>query len=142
MKRILVLLPLLAFAAGCMSALAAPGPFVESLTTQTLTQAAPTVATDGLALGGLRGFRVSICVVGGNLAASGNLRAYVYVPSQAHWIHNPDQDLVVTNTGVPCQLFSDRVPSVRKGRVLYVNDTVGVSAGTTATVLIEGAVAQ
>lgn len=144
MKRTLLLLLSLALAPACMPANAATPspmlPIIEFASTQTLTQAAPTLTTDGISLSHTLAFRASVCVIGGNLTASGNLRAWVYVPTQLQWIHNPSMDLAITNTGVPCQLWGDISSSIHRGQFKMVDDSVGASAGTTAQVLIEAVV--
>lgn len=109
---------------------------LEYSTSQTLTQTAPTLSTDGSPLGHTTAFRVSMCATSGTLSGAGNLRAWVYVPTQAHWMRNPELDLTVTSTG-QCQLFPDMVTSVHSGRVKFLTDGVTTSGATTATILLE-----
>lgn len=134
MRHLVFLLPFL------LAATPSPTfPIIEYKTTQSLTQALPTVSTDGMSLSASLAYRVSICAASGTLSGTGNLRAYVYVPSQGQWMNNPDQDVAVTSTG-PCELFSDRPSSIHKGQLKYVADSVGTSGASTVTVLIEAVV--
>lgn len=129
----------LAAGLACLSfaAFAAPARFITEA--QALTRAVPTLATEGMGLSGVKGYRVSVCAESGQtLAGTGNLRAWLYNPDAGLWMRNPALDLAITVT-VRCQVFPDvRVAAELEHRVLYANDTVGVSGGTTATMRVDG----
>lgn len=133
MKRAAVILALAATAAAALPARY----FYES---QSTTRDAPTLATEGMGLHGVTGFRVSICAESGQtLSGTGNLRAYLYHTDAALWMRNPDLDLAVDASSVRCQAFPDMTTGTTVGhRVLFAADTVGVSGGTTVTVRIDG----
>src|SRR4051812_46307439 len=89
---------------------------------QSLTRGAPTLATEGMSLVGVKGFRVSICAQSGQtLSGAGSLRAYLYHSDAALWMRNPSLDLSVTAAGVRCQAFPDFVTGADPGnhRVLF-----------------------
>ena len=154
MTRRLLLVPILALlvsaGSGCSPAHAAtPSPMlpvIEYLTTQSLTQAAPTSSTDGMDLSHVLAYRLSVCGIGGNLQATGSLKVYVYSDTQAAatggngWMHNSDQDKSIANNGEACQLWSDLPSSIHKGRVKYVSTGTTLSAGTQVSVLVQAVV--
>lgn len=133
MKRFAALFALVTFA------FATPTFAVDTLVSnQPLSNSAPTAASEGMSLGGVRGFRVSVCAqVGQTLSGTGTLLAYWYDSVAALWMRNPALDWSVTATGVRCQVFPDqRVVAASAGRVFYATSALTVSGGTTAATRI------
>lgn len=133
MKRLLAALLL----AAAVPALALPSRYLYQ--TQALTQAAPSLSTDGMSLGDVLGFRVSVCAASGQtLTGGGTLRAWLYHTDAGLWMRNPSLDLTVSASGVRCQVFPDAQPVVLLShRVYFASDTVTVSGGTTLDVRID-----
>jgi hypothetical protein len=86
------------------------------------TQAAPTVATDGLDLKGLAGVTVMLKTAS-NATAGGTLQAYVLNPETSAWYRVPDLDLTATATTV--QSWPGLYVPVPKGRVYWVPSGIG-----------------
>jgi hypothetical protein len=111
--------------------------FTES---QALTRAAPTLATEGILLGGREtGLRVVLSAEDTRtLSGAGTLRCYYYDNTLAAWIRNPDLDISITasHASVRRVAFPDQAIFVPNGRILYAADSVTVSAGTTVDVQI------
>lgn len=121
---------------------AAPPPFhagmVEFSASQNLTGSAPASATDGIALRGIVGYRLSVCATSTNtLSGAGTVLAYVYVPTQGAWARNPSLDFTMSASSVKCQLFPDIISYIHWGQLKYVPSGVTVSGGTTVSTLIE-----
>ena len=101
------------------------------------TRAAPTVAAEGLDLGGAKGIRLSVCAASGQtLSGAGTMRAWYYSPKAAKWMRNPGLDFVVTASGVQCQVFPDLLATVNQdgSKVIWAADAVTVSGGAALVV--------
>lgn len=118
----LCVLPALAFAQSARS-------FSEA---QALTRAAPTTNSEGMQLGNVSGYRISICADSGQtLSGAGTIDIYWYSYDAALWMRNRDLALNVTASGVRCQVFADnRVAAKLGGRLLPAANAVTVSAGS------------
>lgn len=131
-RAVAVCLSLLALTSGA----AAPPSFSE---TQALTRAAPATATLGMALGGVKSFRLSVCAASGQtLTGAGTLDVWLYDSVDALWKLNTGLELAVDASGVRCQVFPDFPVDVSKDgtRVLPATNSVTVSGGTTVVVRI------
>lgn len=115
--------------------------------TPILTRAVPTLASEGMDLGNIDGFRVSVCAASGQtLSGGGNLNAYLYNYDTALWQRNPGLDWAISVTATSCsgalcrcQVFPDQVVAAALGsRVLYAPNAVTISSGTTVVVRIDG----
>jgi hypothetical protein len=120
--------------------MALPLTFSES---QLLTAAAPSAATDGMAVGGLQGLMVTVetaVPASQTLSGAGTLQCYVYDSAfnagAGAWSRLPQGDLTVSTSGVSRLAFqADEVLVGRNGsRIVWKANGVTVSAGTTVTV--------
>jgi hypothetical protein len=105
---------------------------VSSKAVGTGTDDAPTLATEGSQLNGVRGFVV--CLEADStrtLSGAGTLLAYLYDPFGQIWCRAPDLDLYVTASAVRGQAWPGNEVVVGKGRIAYVCSGVTVSAGGT-----------
>jgi hypothetical protein len=95
------------------------------------TSAAPTTATQGLALKDLVGLTVVVSAdSGATLSGAGTLRCYVYDADIARWTRCPAADLSVTASAVRDQMFSSfQVLAPRADRIEWAADTVTLSGG-------------
>jgi hypothetical protein len=106
-----------------------------------LSAAAPSAATDGIPLTGLKAVQV---IVSANatrtLSGAGNLRVYIYDPTVARWVRVPALDLAVSTSGVRDLAFEAfAVSGERSGaRLAVIPDSVTVSAGTDVRVHLLG----
>lgn len=99
---------------------------------------APSTSTEGMSLGGVGGFRLSICAASGQtLSGTGTMQAYDYVVAEGLWSRDVGLDQTVTATG-RCQTFPDFIVGGRFDRVRFVSSAVTVSAGTTLDVILDG----
>lgn len=108
--------------------------------TQNLTGSAPTLATQGASLINGAGLRLGVSAPSGQtLSGAGSIAIYLYNPSLAAWVRNPDLDLAITaaHAGVRRVTFPDQPIAVPLGRVLGVPVGVTVSGGTTVDVTHE-----
>lgn len=110
---------------------------------QALTRAAPTLATEGMPVGGLTGIMVAVetaTPATQTLSGAGTLNCYVYDTAlnaaAGAWARLPQGDLTVGTASVARLAFqADEVLVGRNGsRILWVATGVTVSAGTTVTV--------
>lgn len=106
-----------------------------------LTGTAPTQATEGQAIKDLAGITVIIetSTPGSQtLSGTGTLRCYIYdgaTGGPQAWSRCPALDLAVTASGVARMAFpAVAVDAPRNARVLWLPDSVTVSAGTRVTV--------
>jgi hypothetical protein len=95
------------------------------------TSAAPTLATEGIALQDLDSISVVVSAdLTRTLSGTGNLRCYIYDPEIARWVRCPGADLAVTASAVRDMAFPDmEVITPRAQRIEWAADTVAVSAG-------------
>lgn len=96
--------------------------------TQALTRAAPTLATEGLSLAGTKRYTVSVCAAAGQTITAGTSRAWWFNPVRKLWQPSAALD-VPLDVGKRCttRTFSGVHPV---GNILYANDSVTLSAGT------------
>ena len=145
MKRLALLLSLLATGALAL--------VIPSLA-ETVTVAAgsatrstpPSTTADGMALGGVRSFRITVCAASGQtLSGAGSVQMWLYDPVAALWTRNPglDQTITVTATSCAgaacqCQAFPDLVAGNNNMgfRVEPYLNAVTVSGGANVTVRI------
>lgn len=89
-------------------------------TCTTTTEAAPTLVTEGLSLGGKKGMTV-VVESSGTMTAGGTFQAYLWTPSAASgagaWVRAPDLDL--TAQALAKQAWPGFVVSVAQGRIDY-----------------------
>ena len=105
-------------------------------TCTTGSEAAPSAATAGLGLRGLKGLSVTVeTASGGNMTAAGKLVAYVYNPTSSSWAPVSDGTLDLTVSAVPKQAFSGFSVTADYGRIAWEPSGVG----TAVTVYIVGA---
>lgn len=86
------------------------------------TEAAPSVATQGLPLNGLAGFTVH-AEAAAAMTAGGVLQAYLWNPVTARWNRAPDLDLTVS--AVQWQSFAGFQVAAGTGRIAYVPSGIG-----------------
>jgi hypothetical protein len=86
------------------------------------TQAAPTLATQGLDLTGLSGVTVTLKTAS-NATAGGTLQAYVYNPESGNWNRVPDLDL--TAIAATNQSWPGLWVPVGRGRIYYTPSGIG-----------------
>lgn len=100
---------------------------------QVASRAAPTVATEGMLLREVTGYRLTACATTGTIATACTLRAYVYSESTGLWVRSASADysglghldwqILAADVGKACVVFPDQQPVARRGRVLYATDT-------------------
>lgn len=102
---------------------------------QALSRAAPTTSsTDGIALKGVVGYRLSVCAATSQAITGGSIIFWVQ-DADGLWGDNPTLKQTLTSTGQRCQVVGgDWEPLVRGGRFLPATSSVTVSGGTTVTV--------
>jgi hypothetical protein len=119
---------------------------VKSVTTAVATSVATQVAAltsnSGLAIDRGGGVAVVVCAEATRTITSGNMRAYVYMPvfePKANgtagvdflWFPFPTLDFAVGGTSQRCHASGDKQSFSGIGRIIWLPDTVVVSAGTT-----------
>ena len=114
-----VLLPVFAHATCTYSALG------DVATCTATTESAPTLATEGRPLDGLKGLTV-IATSTGAMTAGGTFQAYLYHP-EAGWVRAPDLDL--TAQALTAQAWAGFAVTVPSGRIDY--KPTGTGANTT-----------
>jgi hypothetical protein len=98
----------------------------------------PTTSTNGMTLGGVRSFRITICAASGNtLSGAGTMQAWGFSNAEGIWVRNSDLDLTVS-LSTRCQRWADLLTGVSYDRVDYISNAVTVSGGSTLDVMIEG----
>lgn len=141
MKKLLAIVGLALVAPALVLAQNTPATTRRFSESQALTRAAPSAASDGMVLGSVIGYRVTVCAEATRtLSGGGNLRAWYYDADSALWMRNPSLDIAVSASSVRCMVAPDVVTQVStflSDRVLYAADSVTVSAGTTVTVTIK-----
>lgn len=102
----------------------------------------PSTATEGMYLGDISHFRVSICAASGQtLSGAGTLQAWRYDTRNGIWERNNDLDQTVDGSGKRCQAFPDFTVGVHNAdRVLFAASGVTVSGGSAVDVRVEGQV--
>lgn len=104
-------------------------------TCTTTTEAAPTLVTEGLSLGGKRGLTVMV-ESSGTLTAGGTFQAYLWFQGansgNGAWVRSPDLD--VTAQALARQSWPGFVVTVPAGRIDY--RPAGTGAATTTIHLI------
>lgn len=109
---------------------------------QALTRTAPSSASDGVPLAGLKTISVSLQANSTKTLSGGTLRCYVYDSLVGVWARCTSLDLSVSPTGVRTIAFegADTSGSRSGARVLWATDSVTVSGGTDVRVFLLGGV--
>lgn len=108
------------------------------------TNVAALTATSGVDINVGGGVAVVLCAEAAQTISSGSLRAYVYLPVNeantdagvwpAHlWLPYPVLDFT-PSTGNRCAASGDKVSYTGFGRIVWVEDDIAVSGGTTVTI--------
>ena len=110
---------------------------------QSATRSAPTLATEGMALSGVTGFRLTACATTGTIATACTLKAWVRNETTGLWTRSASADstglghldwqILAADAGKACVTFPDQQPVARRGSILYA--TSGCDA---LTLYIEG----
>jgi hypothetical protein len=103
------------------------------------TRAAPTLATEGMPLGDVCGYVVSIYPVTGpgtTTFTGGTLLCWHRSEVTERWSRVPDLDKTIT-AGLTEQTWASDPVWVQKGREMYTTSGLTLSAGTNATVRME-----
>lgn len=116
-------------------------------TTSPATGSAPSTATDGLPLNGLKGVSVQVAsATGTTLSGAGSLLGYVYDDRVALWARCPAIDLTCSTASVRTLAFQAfELITPRNARVKWIPSGVTFSAGTAGVTVymlghLEGAV--
>lgn len=107
------------------------------------TNVAALTTTSGLAVDRGGAVAVTVCAEVGQTVTSGNLRAYVYMPVfepnldggtgvSFLWIAYPALDFAPT-ASVRCSSSGDKQSFTGIGRIVWLEDDIAVSGGTTVT---------
>jgi hypothetical protein len=132
------LTPLLLAAALLPCAASAANILRSSTTTQALSAPAPALATEGLPLTEVTGFRVVVSApAGATLAGGGKLQAYLYNDGLGRWVRNPQLDVTLQAVGRD-MVSPDFQVAVPSGRVFFQASAVTVSTGNAVDVRVEG----
>lgn len=103
------------------------------------TGTAPSTSTEGMLLGGVTGYRLTICAAGGQtLSGAGTMQAYAWNSAEGLWSRDLGLDQNVTASGKQCQTFPDFKVGLSYDRVRFVASAVTVSGGSGLDVLLEG----
>lgn len=123
---------------------------VVAMTCPASGEAAPTTSTDdGMPVNGLEAITVTLSAEATRtLSATGDLACYILDDSEggpgAVWMRFPAFDIDLTTAAVSgvqhCGLHTFELAAPRRGRVLWLPVTVGISAGTNVTVYMFGQV--
>jgi hypothetical protein len=115
--------------------------FTTAQSAGSATGAAPTLATDGLAVGQQAAIRVTVSAdPGQTVTGTGKLLAYVWHPGLTAWVRAPDRDFSITaSLAFRGQMFNDVWWMVAEPgyRVTWVPSAVAVSGGVNVTVSVE-----
>jgi hypothetical protein len=131
-KRVLVAALLFA------TPLAALGDLMYSWTeSQALSRAAPTLATEGISLADIRGYRVVASAGAAATITGGSLLCYYYSPNTARWARcSAALDLTLA-TGARDSVSADFRVAAGAGRLLYAASSVTLSSGSAVVVTVE-----
>lgn len=101
-------------------------------TTSPVSGSAPSGATDGQALMGVKAVTVVVSSASGTtLSGAGTLQCYVYDAAIARWVRMPAMDLSVSTASVRDLAFpAFEVSGPRNSRVKWVPNAVTFSAGS------------
>jgi len=106
----------------------------ESVSAQALTEAAPTLDTEGFSVSAHTGYQLVVAAASGQtLSGAGALRCFVYDLFVHDWARCPDFDWTVPAGAASFRWCASKVfPNVtpRKGQISYIANGVTVSAGT------------
>jgi len=103
------------------------------------TRSDPTLATEGMSLASVSGYRLKICAVSGQtLTGAGTMKAWAYDADEGVWTRAKDLDQAVTESTKRCQSFPDFLSGTQRDRVLFAASGVTVSGGSGLDVLIAG----
>ena len=109
------------------------GPGSRSVvSTQTTTESAPTLSTEGLLLEDVAGFRVCFsCDSAQTFNAAGSVfQAYVYSGSTTRWARSAEHDVTVGTSHTGFRDFSVTFSvSSPRGRVAHIANAIGVTGG-------------
>ena len=96
----------------------------------------PTSTMDGMLLGGVSKYRLTVCAASGQtLSGAGTMQSFTFSTAEGVWDRgNSDANVTTTQRS---QSF-DFVVGLRFDRVRYVANAVTVSGGATLDVLLEG----
>lgn len=96
---------------------------------QSATRDAPTLATEGMRLSDVTGFRLTACATTGTIATACTLKAYIRNESTGLWVRSASADaeglghldwqILEADVGKACVTFPDQQPVARRGSVLY-----------------------
>ena len=142
MKKLAVAFVLCVTALFSLAAMAGARAFTES---QILTRADPSLASEGISMAKVQGFKVSVCAPSGQTLTGGALRAWLYNPAVDLWMRNPGLDVNVSTTaGKRCEVFPDfKVSAIEvldgdPYRAIWTTSAVTLSgAGTNVDVRID-----
>jgi hypothetical protein len=108
------------------------------------SEAAPSGATAGMSLSGVRGFLVLVeAVTDGATVAGGKLLAYLYNEVTGRWLPIPDLDLTMPAAAAQGYAFLGPSPAIGQpvvagawGRIAYVPSSMTISAGSASVKLL------
>lgn len=116
---------------------------VDKVYTTALTEAVPTLTTQGLSLGDnavgpVMGYRVTVEITTGSTLTSGTIECWYFSKQFNAWILNPDLGFTIKNNTQRRQVSADFKTEVPIGRVFYrPNAVVVAGGGTVLTIAIE-----
>lgn len=108
-----------------------------------LSAAAPSAATDGIPLTGLKSVQITVSADSGQtLSGAGTIRVYLYDSTLGRWARCPELDMSVSTASVRDLAFAAlSMDGERSGaRAAFVPNSVTVSSGTTVRVHVFGGI--